>query len=109
MMKVMYCRFIVNLTYSSVHFVLSYYALIICCMRYCLLCPDMAALQEALLEVMPSVEEANSISEELDKRVKFEIMLVSPEIVGGKGKNKTQVRGQLLSMILVSACMKQNV
>ena len=48
-------------------------------------------LQEELLEVMPTVEEANSISEELDKRVKFEIMLVSPQMMG-KTSGKTEVR-----------------
>jgi kinesin family protein 1 len=36
-----------------------------------------AMLHEDLIEVMPAVEEANSISEELDKKVKFEIMLIS--------------------------------
>ena len=35
-----------------------------------------AELQEDLIDVMPAVEEANSISEELDKRVKFEIILI---------------------------------
>ncbi|CAL4119353.1 unnamed protein product, partial [Meganyctiphanes norvegica] len=43
---------------------------------------DLSLLQEDLLEVMPAVEEANSISEELDKRVKFEIMLVAPQMLG---------------------------
>ena len=33
-------------------------------------------IQEDLIDVMPAVEEANSISEELDKRVKFEIILI---------------------------------
>ena len=37
---------------------------------------DLARLQDDLIEVMPAVEEANSISEELDKRVKFEIILI---------------------------------
>jgi len=32
--------------------------------------------------VMPAVEEANSISEELDKKVKFEIILISPHMLG---------------------------
>ena len=31
---------------------------------------------------MPAVEEANSISEELDKKVKFEIILISPHMLG---------------------------
>ena len=35
-----------------------------------------ALFQEDLIDVMPAVEEANSISEELDKRVKFEIILI---------------------------------
>lgn len=43
---------------------------------------DLAMLQEDLVEVMPAVEEANSISEELDKRVKFEIILISPQMLG---------------------------
>lgn len=48
---------------------------------------DVAMLHEDLIEVMPAVEEANSISEELDKRVKFEIILVAPNMVGKlKGK-----------------------
>jgi kinesin family protein 1 len=43
---------------------------------------DVGALHEDLIEVMPAVEEANSISEELDKRVKFEIILVAPNKLG---------------------------
>jgi kinesin family member 1 len=42
----------------------------------------MAALHEELIGMMPLVEEANSISAELDKQVKFEIVLVSPQIFG---------------------------
>ncbi|TRY68620.1 hypothetical protein TCAL_12159 [Tigriopus californicus] len=46
-------------------------------------------LPEQLIECMPAVEEANSISEELDKRVKFEIMLISPEMLSKlKGKHE---------------------
>lgn len=66
-------------------------------MSSCLLSTDLAALQGELLEVMPAVEEANSISEELDKRVKFEIMLVAPEIIGSKGTGKTQVMKNMVS------------
>ena len=51
----------------------------------------MALLQEDLIDVMPAVEEANSISEELDKRVKFEIILISPQMLG-KMQNKVEVR-----------------
>ena len=52
---------------------------------------DVALLQEDLIDVMPAVEEANSISEELDKRVKFEIILISPQMLG-KMQNKVEVR-----------------
>lgn len=38
---------------------------------------EQAKLQEELLEVMPAVEQANSISESLDKMTKFEMVLVS--------------------------------
>ncbi|KAF0296590.1 Kinesin-like protein KIF28P [Amphibalanus amphitrite] len=47
-------------------------------------------LQEDLLELMPGVETANSISEELDKRCKFEILLVSPQMMG-KTSGNTEV------------------
>ncbi|KAG8190882.1 hypothetical protein JTE90_010307 [Oedothorax gibbosus] len=43
---------------------------------------ESALLNKDLLEVLPGVEVANSISEELDKRVRFEIMLVSPQMIG---------------------------
>ncbi|XP_046450111.1 kinesin-like protein KIF28P isoform X5 [Daphnia pulex] len=38
------------------------------------------SLQEELVAVLPSVEEANEISAELNKPVKFEIVLVAPQI-----------------------------
>lgn len=47
-------------------------------------------LQEDLMEMLPAVEEANSISEELDKKKKFELMLVSPE-ARGQLKGRTEV------------------
>ena len=54
---------------------------------------DMALLQEDLIDVMPAVEEANSISEELDKKVKFEIILISPHMLGKmQGQAKADVR-----------------
>ncbi|CAG0919052.1 unnamed protein product [Notodromas monacha] len=43
---------------------------------------DAAALQDEIMEVLPAVEEANSISGQLDKRAKFEIMIVSPQMMG---------------------------
>ncbi len=55
---------------------------------------DVALLQEDLCDVMPAVEEANSISEELDKRVKFEIVLIAPQLLG-KMKGKAEVRSSI--------------
>ena len=53
----------------------------------------MALLQEDLIDVMPAVEEANSISEELDKKVKFEIILISPHMLGKmQGPAKADVK-----------------
>jgi len=42
---------------------------------------------------MPAVEEANSISEELDKKVKFEIMLISAQM-----REKLMRKGQVGSI-----------
>ncbi|XP_071941853.1 kinesin-like protein KIF28P [Antedon mediterranea] len=39
-------------------------------------------LQEDLVDLIPAVEEANTISEELDKKVKFEIVVISPKARG---------------------------
>lgn len=44
------------------------------------------------MTVIPAVEEANSISIELDKRVKFEIVLVAPQILGTDRK-QSEVSG----------------
>ena len=45
-------------------------------------------LQEDLIEILPAIGEANSISEELDKKKKFEVMLVSGAARGDpKGEN----------------------
>ncbi|XP_076366810.1 kinesin-like protein KIF28 isoform X1 [Tachypleus tridentatus] len=51
---------------------------------------ETALLNTDLLEVLPGIDEANSISEELDKCVKFEIMLISPQMVG-KLSGRTEV------------------
>ncbi|XP_066989396.1 kinesin-like protein KIF28 [Macrobrachium rosenbergii] len=58
---------------------------------------DLSKAQEDLLEVMPAVEEANSISEELDKRVKFEIMMVSPQVLG-KDTGTTEVHVKMKNL-----------
>ena len=41
--------------------------------------------QEDLISIMPMVNEANAISEELDKKKAFEIALVSPQARGLAG------------------------
>lgn len=41
--------------------------------------------------MLPAVEEANAISEELDKKRRFEIMIVSPE-ARGELSGRTEVR-----------------
>ncbi|XP_062578631.1 kinesin-like protein KIF28P isoform X1 [Saccostrea cucullata] len=51
---------------------------------------DDALLQEDMLEIMPAVEEANAISQELDKKMKFESMIVSPE-ARGEQTGRTEV------------------
>ncbi|WAR06090.1 KIF28-like protein [Mya arenaria] len=43
---------------------------------------DDAILQQDLIEIMPGVEEANSISEAMNKRRKFALIIVSPEARG---------------------------
>ena len=67
---------------------------------------DLARLQDDLIEVMPAVEEANSISEELDKRVKFEIILISPQMLatlnhkheGFEGRDKTSEQAEVINL-----------
>ena len=41
-------------------------------------------LQEDLVQVWPMITETNAMSEELDKKCKFEIALVSPQAMGKK-------------------------
>lgn len=51
---------------------------------------DEAILQQDLLEIMPGVEEANSISEALEKRKRFDLVIVSPE-ARGEMSGRTEV------------------
>lgn len=54
---------------------------------------DETLLQEDIMELMPAVEQANSISEDLDKKMRFELMVVSPEARGElKGRTEVMVR-----------------
>lgn len=47
---------------------------------------EQALLNKELLELIPAVEEANAISEELEKMVHFENVLVSPIFLGKIGR-----------------------
>lgn len=48
-------------------------------------------LQHKLVEVMPAIEQANAISEALDKMVKFEMVLVRPEALGKPATDPTEI------------------
>ena len=47
-------------------------------------------LQEDLVEIWPLISRANAMSTEMDKKVKFEIVLISPQARGDKA-GRTQV------------------
>ncbi|CAD5124283.1 DgyrCDS12576 [Dimorphilus gyrociliatus] len=50
-------------------------------------------LQQDLMEIWPMLNEANMMSEELDKQVKFEIALIAPQAVGKKsGRTEIKVK-----------------
>ena len=82
----------------------------VACDMLAILFADQAALQEDLLELMPEVGEVNSISEEMDRRVKFELMLVCPYMMGrteGRAEVSQQIQdymhalGSLLCVFVV--------
>ena len=57
-------------------------------------------LQDDLVYLMPMVQEANAIAEELGKTVTFEIILVSPQAFGQKdGRAEVSI-----SMIYIDFC-----
>lgn len=47
---------------------------------------EQALLNKELLELIPAVEEANAISDELEKQVHFENVLVAPIFLGKIGR-----------------------
>lgn len=51
------------------------------------------------MEMIPMVEEANAISEELDRKVKFEIVVMSPK-ARGLAHGRTEVNTDMLSQCL---------
>jgi len=64
---------------------------------------DDILLQEDLVELMPMVLEANAISEELNKKMFFEIALVSPQARGLKDGH-TEVRWCVISLCGGGGC-----
>lgn len=54
-------------------------------------------LQEDLLQMVPMIGETNAMAEELGKKVKFEIMLVSPQARGLK-EGRTEVKVKMKSL-----------
>ncbi|XP_046350118.2 kinesin-like protein KIF28P isoform X2 [Haliotis rufescens] len=55
-------------------------------------------LQEDLIQLLPMVNEANAMSEELDKKVKFEIALVSPQ-ARGLQHGRTEVNVKMRNLV----------
>ena len=51
---------------------------------------EVALLNKDLMEVLPGIDEANAISEELERNTRFEVMLVAPQILG-KSLDRTEV------------------
>ena len=66
---------------------------------------DDILLQEDLIELMPMVLEANAISEELNKKMFFEIALVSPQARGLKD-GRTEVSVSVVDSLHGVSCVK---
>ncbi|XP_064648285.1 kinesin-like protein KIF28P isoform X2 [Lineus longissimus] len=54
-------------------------------------------LQEDLVTILPMLNEANAMSEELDKKVKFECALISPQARGLR-EGRTEVKVKMVNM-----------
>ncbi|GFR94491.1 kinesin-like protein [Elysia marginata] len=59
---------------------------------------DDLLLQETLIQMLPMVSEANAMSEEMDKKVKFEICLVSPR-ARGLAEGPTEVMVKMRNLV----------
>ena len=58
-------------------------------------------LQEDLVQIWPMINEANAMSEEMDKKTKFEIALISPQ-ARGKKDGRTEVGANLMNLCFAS-------
>ena len=56
-------------------------------------------LQEDLIEIIPMVNEVNAISDELDKKCFFEIVLISPQARGEVVGKRTDVCVKLFNLV----------
>ena len=52
---------------------------------------DDLLLQEDLIQILPMVNEANAISEELNKKANFEVILMAPYLLHGRKEGRTEV------------------
>ena len=62
-------------------------------------------LQEDLIQILPMISEANAISEELNKKTNFEVMLTAPYLLHGKKEGRTEVKDFVDSKITFKRCL----
>ena len=60
-------------------------------------------LQEDLVELWPMITESNAMSEELDKKMKFEVALIAPK-ARGQRETRTQVCNITRYTVLTNRC-----
>eukprot|EP00057_Strongylocentrotus_purpuratus_P016000 XP_011670474.1 PREDICTED: uncharacterized protein LOC105441244 [Strongylocentrotus purpuratus] len=71
---------------------------------------DELLIQEDLVELIPHVSEANAMSEELKKRVRFEIALISPQARGAKhGRTEVSIMHEERRQAIMSFLGRQQV
>lgn len=63
-------------------------------------------LQEDLIHMLPMVNEANAMSEELDKKVKFEVALIAPQARGLKeGRTEVKTICESINLLANDVCV----
>lgn len=63
---------------------------------------EVAILNKDLMEVLPAIDEANAIADELERNTRFEVMLVAPQILGKSADSRTEVRKKRTTRIWFS-------
>ncbi len=61
---------------------------------FCIRVSDDLLLHEDLVQLLPMVGEANAMSEELNKKANFEVMLMAPYLLHGKKEGRTEVSSE---------------